>query len=78
MPCRELVTALPICLTIPPGGAAGVFKVFRVPARQPTRAAYQPRPVDDVIAHVAGCNAYLLKPLALDELESVVAGLLLG
>jgi CheY-like chemotaxis protein len=26
----------------------------------------------------AGCNAYLLKPLALDELESVVAGLLLS
>lgn len=25
-----------------------------------------------------GCNAYLLKPLALDELESVVAGLLLN
>ena len=24
----------------------------------------------------AGCDAYLLKPLALDELESVVAGLL--
>jgi CheY-like chemotaxis protein len=27
-------------------------------------------------AFEAGCNAYLLKPLALDELESVVAGLL--
>ena len=26
----------------------------------------------------AGCDAYLLKPLALDELESVVAGLLAG
>jgi CheY-like chemotaxis protein len=26
----------------------------------------------------AGCDAYLLKPLALDELESVVAGLLIG
>lgn len=26
----------------------------------------------------AGCNAYLLKPLALEELESVVAGLLSG
>lgn len=26
----------------------------------------------------AGCDAYLLKPLALDELESVVAGLLVG
>lgn len=26
----------------------------------------------------AGCNAYLLKPLDLDELESVVAGLLNG
>jgi two-component system, cell cycle response regulator DivK len=26
----------------------------------------------------AGCQAYLLKPLALDELESVVAGLLAG
>jgi CheY-like chemotaxis protein len=26
----------------------------------------------------AGCNAYLLKPLALDEVESVIAGLLLG
>jgi CheY-like chemotaxis protein len=25
----------------------------------------------------AGCDAYLLKPLALDELESVVAGLLI-
>jgi len=27
-------------------------------------------------AFEAGCTAYLLKPLALDELESVVAGLL--
>jgi two-component system, sensor histidine kinase len=27
-------------------------------------------------AFEAGCNAYLLKPLVLDELESVVAGLL--
>jgi two-component system, sensor histidine kinase len=26
----------------------------------------------------AGCNAYLIKPLALDELESVVAALLAG
>jgi len=26
----------------------------------------------------AGCNAYLLKPLDLDELESVIAGLLAG
>jgi two-component system, cell cycle response regulator DivK len=26
----------------------------------------------------AGCNAYLLKPLDLDELESVIAGLLFG
>ena len=26
----------------------------------------------------AGCNAYLLKPLDLDELESVIARLLLG
>jgi DNA-binding response OmpR family regulator len=26
----------------------------------------------------AGCNAYLLKPLDLDELESVIAGLLSG
>jgi CheY-like chemotaxis protein len=25
----------------------------------------------------AGCNAYLLKPLVLDELETVIAGLLL-
>lgn len=29
-------------------------------------------------AFEAGCTAYLLKPLALDELESVVAGLLAG
>jgi CheY-like chemotaxis protein len=26
----------------------------------------------------AGCNAYLLKPLDLDELESIIAGLLSG
>ena len=26
----------------------------------------------------AGCNAYLLKPLDLDELESLIAGLLAG
>jgi CheY-like chemotaxis protein len=29
-------------------------------------------------AREAGCDAYLLKPLALDELESVVAGLLVA
>jgi CheY-like chemotaxis protein len=29
-------------------------------------------------AFEAGCNAYLLKPLDLDELEAVIAGLLFG